>query len=295
MLQLADHTGGLTDAADAAAMRRRSSIEARSDVSERRRMEQDLRHALADGSFVLHYQPRFCLSTGALIGAEALIRWSHRKRGLIPASSFMPFAERTGIINEVGAWTLAAACREAAGWPAIAAGDKPLVSINVSARQVTNHTLLEQVAAALDGSGLAPERLELELTELVLLDDDADTLLTLAALRDLGVGLALDDFGAGPASLFTLKRLPLTAMKLDRSLVRELPHDREDCAIISAVINTGHALGLELVAEGVETAAQQTFLAEIGCDAAQGYLFSQPLTAEKFVHGISHGFNGGRR
>ena len=252
-------------------------------------MEQDLRHALTENGFVLHYQPRLCLATGALLGAEALIRWSHRKRGLIPAGSFIPFAERSGIIKEVGAWTLAAACREAAAWPATAAGDAPQVSVNVSAHQVMDHTLLEQVAAALDGSGLAPERLELEITEPVLLDREPDTLLVLAALRDLG--LLLDDFGTG-ASLFTLKRLPLTALKLDRSLVRDLPQDRADCAIIAAVVSTGHALGLDLVAEGVETAAQQIFLAGTGCDAAQGYLFSQPLTAEKFVQGISHGFTG---
>lgn len=295
MLQFADQTVGMIPDVDAAAARRRGStaMEAKSDVCERRRMEQDIRHALAENGFVLHYQPRFCLATGALLGAEALIRWSHRKRGLIPAGSFIPLAERSGIINEVGAWVLATACREAAGWPATEAGDvAPLVSVNVSARQMMDDKLLEQVAAALDDSGLPPERLELEITEPVLLAGELETLLMLAALRDLGVGLALDEFGTGAASLFALKRLPLTAMKLDRSLVRELPHDDEDRAIISAVVSTGHALGLDLIAAGVETAAQQVFLAETGCDAAQGYFFSQPLTADKFAHGIRHGFAG---
>ena len=295
MLHYADQTLDVIGEVGVATDRRRGSavIEAKSDVSERRRMEHDIRQALAENGFVLHYQPRFCLATGALLGAEALIRWSHRKRGLIPAGSFIPLAERSGIINEVGAWVLTTACREAAGWPAAVAGQMPpLVSINVSARQMMDHKLLEQVAAALDSSGLPPERLELEITEPVLLNGELETLLILAALRDLGVGLALDDFGTGAASLFTLKRLPLTAMKLDRSLVRDLPHDGEDCAIISAVVNTGHALGLDLIAAGVETAAQQLFLAGIGCDAAQGYFFSQPLTADKFAYGTSHGFAG---
>jgi EAL domain-containing protein (putative c-di-GMP-specific phosphodiesterase class I) len=280
-------------------LRRSSSIDVKSDVAERRRMEQDIKHALAENGFVLHYQPRFCLSTGKLQGVEALIRWSHRKRGLIPPGSFIPLAERSGIINEIGSWVLTNACREAASWSAIGVeaglepGDAPLVSVNVSARQLVDDALLDQVALALESSGLPPEQLELEITEAVLLDDEVETLLILAALRDLGVGLSLDDFGTGAASLFTLKRLPLTAMKLDRSLVRDLPHQAEDRAIISAVIHTGHALGLDMIAEGVETAAQQSFLAEIGCDAAQGYFFSQPLSAEKLAHGIRHGFAGG--
>ncbi len=257
-------------------------------------MEQDIRQALAENGFVLHYQPRFCLATGRLQGAEALIRWSHRKRGLIPAGSFIPLAERSGIINDIGSWVLATACREAASWSGSNAetGDAPLVSVNVSARQLMDDALLEQVAAALELSGLPPEQLELEITEAVLLDDEVETLLILAALRDLGIGLSLDDFGTGAASLFTLKRLPLTAMKLDRSLVRDLPQQAEDRAIIAAVVDTGHALGLDLIAEGVETGAQQGFLAEIGCDAAQGYFFSQPLTGDKLAHGIQHGFIG---
>ncbi len=294
MLHCADQTLEMIGEIGSAERRRGgAATEARSDVSERRRMEQDIRQALAENGFALHYQPRFCLATGALVGAEALIRWSHRKRGLIPAGSFIPLAERSGIINDVGAWVLTTACREAAGWPSAIAGEAPpLVSINVSARQMTDHKLLEQVAAALDSSGLPPERLELEITELVLLDGELETLLILAALRDLGIGLALDDFGTGAASLFTLKRLPLTAMKLDRSLVRDLPHDGEDRAIISAVVSTGHALGLDLIAAGVETAAQQLFLAGIGCDAAQGYFFSQPLPADKFAYGVGHGFAG---
>ncbi len=293
MLQYADQTVGMIDEVEVASARRRGSapVEAKSDISERRRMEQDIRHALNENGLLLHYQPRFCLRSGSLLGAEALVRWSHRKRGLISAGSFIPLAERSGVINEVGAWVLMTACREAAGWSVSVGGDTPPhVSVNISARQMMDHTLLEQVAAALDESGLPPDRLELEITEPVLLDDDLETLLILAALRDLGVGLSLDDFGTGAASLFTLKRLPLTAMKLDRSLVRDLPRDAEDCAIISAVVSTGHALGLEMIAEGVETEAQHVFLAGIGCDAAQGYFFSQPLTADKFAYGISHGF-----
>ncbi len=149
--------------------------------------------------------------------------------------------------------------------------------MNVSARQLHDGALLDQVAAALEESGLMPECLELELTESLLIEVETETLLVLSAIRDLGVGLALDDFGTGYASLAVLKRLPLTAMKLDRSLVRDLPGDREDAAIVRAVVETGHALGLHVVAEGIETEAQRVFLASIGCDEGQGYLFGQPV------------------
>ena len=149
--------------------------------------------------------------------------------------------------------------------------------MNVSARQLQDGVLLAQVAQALHHSGLSPDRLELELTESLLVDAGEETFFTLSALRDLGVGLALDDFGTGFASLAMLKRLPLTVMKLDRSLVREVPHDREDTAIVRAVADTGRALGLTVVAEGIETEAQRDFLAGIGCDQGQGFLFSRPV------------------
>lgn len=246
----------------------------RAEAAARRRLQRDLTAAIQTDGFLLYYQPRLSLESGAQVGAEALIRWPHHRRGLIPPSDFIPHAEQTGQIVALGGWVLEAGCREAAAWPSTCA-----VSVNVSARQLAEGALLGQVAQALERSGLPPDRLELELTESLLIEFSLETLLTLSAIRDLGVGLALDDFGTGFASLAMLKRLPLTVMKLDRSLVRDLPRDREDAAIVRAIIATGHALGLVVVAEGIETESQRAFLSGCGCDEGQGYLFSHPLPA----------------
>ncbi len=261
-------------------MRRRpmNFPDGKAEANMRRRMEQDLRQAVAQEAFTLHFQPRFSCRDGHPVGAEALIRWTHRRRGLVSPAYFIPLAEQNGLIVKIGAFSLRTACMEAAKW----ADTQSVVSVNVSSRQLAERALLTQVATALEESGLEPERLELELTESMLLHVDADTLFGLSALRDLGVGLALDDFGTGFASLGMLRRLPLTAMKIDRSLVRDLPDDREDVAIARAAIQTGHAMGLRVVAEGVETEAQRDFLTAIGCDEGQGYLFARPLPAEEF-------------
>ncbi len=251
--------------------RYRVDPEPRAQSAQQRRMARDLAAAVAEESFVLHYQPRIDLARGGWTGAEALIRWPHRRKGLVPPSAFIPLAERTGQITPIGGWVLRTACIEALTW------GQAMVSVNVSARQLADGALLGQVADALENSGLDPDRLEIELTESMLVDVGLETLLTLSAIRDLGVGIALDDFGTGFASLAMLKRLPLTVMKLDRSLVRDLPVDREDAAIVRAVIATGHALGLMVVAEGIETEAQRAFLSASGCDEGQGYLFSHPI------------------
>lgn len=265
--------------------RQRATDEARAEASERRQVEQDLRQAVSQESLTLHYQPRVNLRSGTsmgtpmgtpmgtITGAEALIRWPHRRRGMIAPAFFIPLAEQSGLITRIGAFVLRAACAEAMLWP----DPGLIISVNVSARQLSEQVLLGQVAAALEISGLPAERLELELSESMLLHVDTDTLLCLAVLRDLGIGLALDDFGTGYASLGMLKRLPLTVMKLDRSLVRDLPDDREDVAIARAAVQTGQALGLRVVAEGIETAPQRDFLAAIGCDEGQGHLFARPL------------------
>lgn len=252
---------------------RLSPIDRPGEAATVRRLERELRAATAAGAFTLHYQPRLSLATGEIEANEALIRWPDRKRGMIPPNTFIPIAERSDLINLIGAWVLVEACTEAVGW------GKFNLSVNVSARQLQSGVLPVQLAMALEHSGLPPDRLELELTESMLVDGSTDTLLALSAIRDLGVGLALDDFGTGFASLSMLKRLPLTVMKLDRSLVRELPMNREDAAIVRAVIATGHAMRLTVVAEGIETEAQRAFLSGIGCDEGQGYLFSHPLPA----------------
>ena len=242
-----------------------------------RRLRRDLTAATAHEGFVLHYQPRVALRSGVVTGAEALIRWPHRKRGLMAAGSFIPVAEEAGLITDIGAWVLRTACAAAIGW-----GGCVRIAVNVSARQLHDQELLRQIGESLEGSGLDPERLEIELSEAILMDDNLDTLLALSAIRDLGVGITLDDFGAGFASLSMLKRLPLEQIKLDRALVRTLPDDAEDVAIVQAIVDTGHALGLGVVAEGVETEAQRSLLVAMGCDQAQGYLFSQPLPEEQF-------------
>ena len=242
-----------------------------------RRLRRDLTTATAHDGFVLHYQPRVALRSGALTGAEALIRWPHRKRGLMAAGSFISVAEQAGLISDIGGWVLRAACAAAVGW-----GQRVRIAVNVSARQLQDQDLLRQIGEALDDTGLDPEMLEIELSEAILTDDNLDTLLVLSALRDLGVGVTLDDFGAGVASLAMLKRLPLEQIKIDRALVRTLPDEPEDVSIVQAIVDTGHALGLRVIAEGVETEAQRSLLAAIGCDQAQGYLFSQPLPEEQF-------------
>jgi EAL domain-containing protein (putative c-di-GMP-specific phosphodiesterase class I) len=248
-------------------------IDDRMNAATRRRLERGLRVAAAAGALILHYQPRLCLATGKVVATEALIRWPDRGQGLIPPSIFIPIAERSDLINLIGAWVLVEACKEASYWNGIR------LSVNVSARQLQSGVLPIQLAMAFEQSGLSPDRLELELTDSLLVDSSTDTLLALSAIRDLGIGLALDDFGTGFASLSMLKRLPLTVMKLDRLLVRELPTSREDAAIVQGVIETGRAMRLTTVAEGIETEAQRAYLSGIGCNEGQGYLFSHPVPA----------------
>jgi EAL domain-containing protein (putative c-di-GMP-specific phosphodiesterase class I) len=188
---------------------------------ERRRLEQELRHTLSLDGFVLHYQPLIVLASGAIAGGEALIRWLHRKRGMVAPGLFLPVAERGVLGSHIGGWVLRTACVEAATWPATTT-----IAVNVSPRHLGDGSLLEHVAEALQLSGLPAERLA------ALLDVDLDVLLALAALRDLGIGIAFDNFGAGYASLGVLRQLPLTAVKLDRALVRSVPADGEDAAIV---------------------------------------------------------------
>jgi EAL domain-containing protein (putative c-di-GMP-specific phosphodiesterase class I) len=258
-------------AEDAALQRFRETPSARRIGAERRRREQELRQAINRRELVLHYQPLVSLSSGAICGAEALVRWPHKRRGLVPAADFAPMAEQAGLTAEIGGWAMLEACSAAAAWPV-----QIPVSVAVAARQLDDDALLDQVAGALAASGLAPERLELELGEESLIGCQTETLLSLAALRDLGVGLALDDFGVGAGSLSLLKRLPLTTLKLGGAMLRDLPRNREDAAIARAVVEAGHALDFIVVAEGVETDAQRAFLVSIGCDAGQGALFGAP-------------------
>lgn len=250
----------------------------RAEAADRRRMERELAAATREGRLALHYQPRLMLESGRPVGAEALIRWPHRKRGLISQGMFLPIAERSGQVVEIGAWALVTACQDAAAWP-----ETSVVAVNIAACHLAAPSLLGHVAAALETSGLPPERLELGIGERVLQDVDSDVFLALAAVRDLGVGLAVDDFGCAVGSLTMLRRLPLTMLRLDRALVRDLVGEHELLAITRAVTGTGHALGLRVGAVGIETERQRVVLTECGCDEGQGPLFGHPMIAGRLV------------
>jgi EAL domain-containing protein (putative c-di-GMP-specific phosphodiesterase class I) len=249
------------------------TVDTRAEAAQRRRLRRDLGAAAAGDAFVLTYRPRLSLATGRHSAAEAEIAWPHRRRGVVSAKGLLRCAGEAGLLVEIGGWMLATACTEAANWPTIA------VSVAVSPRQLTEGALARQAAAALEASGLAPDRLDLLLPEGALEDGDGDTLLALAAIRDLGVGVTVDEFGNGAASLTLLKRMPLTGVKLARTLVRDLPRDGDDAAIVRAVIDAAHALGLAVIADGIESDAQRAFLARSGCDEGQGPFFGQRLPA----------------
>ena len=242
------------------------------EMQARRLLELDLRLALGRGQFELFYQPLIDLHTQAPGGFEALLRWRHPDRGMIPPDKFIPLAEEIGAIRQIGEWVLRQACLAAASWP-----DDLHVSVNLSPAQCRTRDLVDTVAAALSESGLAPDRLELEITETVMLQDTATTLAILHDLRDIGVRIAMDDFGTGYSSLSYLRRFPFDRIKIDQSFVRELGQ-RGDCdAIVRAVIGLSRDLGMATTAEGVETPEQLRALAQAGCSNIQGYLFSPPV------------------
>jgi EAL domain-containing protein (putative c-di-GMP-specific phosphodiesterase class I) len=236
-----------------------------------------LRLALVRNEFELHYQPQIDLTSGMLIGREALIRWRHPEMGLVSPARFIPLAEDSGLIKPIGAWVLREACMQNRRW--IDAGMAPVpVAVNVSGVQLDGR-MVEQVSAALAESGLPADLLELEVTESVLVENTALAQEQLQQLKQLGVQLSIDDFGTGYSSLAYLKRLPLGKLKIDQSFVRNLTEDANDQAICNAVVSMGHSLRLLVIAEGVETAAQARMLREMGCDEAQGYLIARPLPA----------------
>ncbi|MDQ0586221.1 putative bifunctional diguanylate cyclase/phosphodiesterase [Variovorax paradoxus] len=239
-------------------------------------LREGLRHATARGEFHLVYQPQVEMGSGQVTGVEALIRWQHPERGLVSPVQFIPLAEETGLIVPIGEWVLRTACFQNKAWqdaglPAFS------VSVNVSARQFRERTLIEQVAKALEESGLEARFLELELTESMVMEDLEKALLSMKALQAMGVQFSIDDFGTGYSSLSALKRFPIARLKIDRAFVRDIPGDEEDKAIAKAIISLGHELNLKVIAEGVETEQQLEFLRAHGCDEMQGYLFSRPV------------------
>ncbi|MFM2088205.1 MAG: hypothetical protein RLZZ237_3074, partial [Pseudomonadota bacterium] len=246
----------------------------------RMRLETGLRHALAEQQLLLHYQPKYALASGRIIGAEALVRWCHPEHGMIPPADFIPLAESTGLVVQVGEWVLEAACAQAQAWKQ--AGLPPIrLAVNVSAREFTS-ALPARVAATLARYGLEAAWLELEITESTLMHNIERVIGIMDRITALGVALSLDDFGTGYSSLSYLKRFPIDTLKIDRSFTTGIPTDTSDCAIASTIISIAQQLHHKVIAEGVETAEQLAFLKSAGCDEVQGYLFSRPLPAAEF-------------
>lgn len=248
-------------------------------VEARVRMESALRHAVDRKELVLHYQPQLALNCDEVAGVEALVRWNSAGFGFLHPGEFIPLAEESGLIHELGAWVLREACRQMQAWQA-AGLDLGRVAVNLSVLQIEQQRLAEQVAGILRETGLAPERLELEVTESTIMRHPDKALATLRELKTLGVRLTIDDFGTGHSSLAVLKRLPFNRVKIDQAFVREIGRDANDEAICRTVIELGRNLGLETVAEGVEREEQAAFLRAEGCGFAQGFLFGRPLSAD---------------
>ncbi|MEC9432729.1 MAG: EAL domain-containing protein [Pseudomonadota bacterium] len=259
------------EAGDAIRLYDRRMDEAQRDRSA---LAMELRAGLAADAFELHFQPQTLLSDGAVTGYEALIRWRHPSRGLLSPDAFIPVAERTGLIRDIGVWVLHAACREAATWP-----DGLRVAVNVSPRQLAQGDFVELVGDALLASGLAPERLELEITEASMIEDHAQLRAVMVALKGLGVRVAMDDYGAGYASLAALRNFPFDKIKIDREFVETLGEDPQSTAIVRSTLMLGRALNIPVLAEGVTTEAGRRILEEEGCQEGQGFLFGRPVPA----------------
>jgi diguanylate cyclase len=248
----------------------------------------DLRMAMGRQELVLYYQPKFDAHTHAMLGAEALIRWKHPTRGLVLPGDFIPLAEKIGLIVPIGDWTVQEACRQLSEWRALGHTDWT-VAVNLSAVQFNHPNLLDLVQRSLERYGLDPGRLVLEITESTAMHDPNASMNILQKLHKMGVRISIDDFGTGYSSLLYLKRLPARELKIDRGFVRQLSPETEDAAIISAIVALGQTLNLEIVAEGVETLAQQEFLTGLGCNSLQGFLLGRPMPPDQLIAAIAEG------
>jgi EAL domain-containing protein (putative c-di-GMP-specific phosphodiesterase class I) len=245
-------------------------------------LERELRRAIEQEQMQLYYQPKRCLKTNNLIGAEALLRWQHPVYGDIPPDRFIPLAEETGLIIVLGDWVLRQACRQMQQWQQQHAPFGPL-SVNLTGIQMRQPNLLDSICGMLEENDLAPELLQLEITESFIMNQAEEALSLLHQFKALGIQLAIDDFGTGYSSLSYLKRLPVDTLKIDQSFVHGLPNDSNDVAIVRAIIALGRSMQLTVIAEGVETTAQERFLAVEGCEQIQGFVISRALDADAFA------------
>ncbi len=260
--------------------------EMQAQVDTQRQLEKELRKAFDAKQFSLNFQPLYD-SNNKIINAEALLRWHHPDRGWISPAEFIPLAEETGLIISLGDWVLRETCRQLKSWETIEAGNKhfslPLIAVNVSPKQFRQPNFVAQISAILEEYKIRPDRLELELTEGIVIADVDDTINKMNALQSLGIHIAIDDFGTGYSSLAYLKRLPINVLKIDQSFVRDIAQDKDNSVIVETIISMARHLGLDTTAEGVETGEELNFLAAQGCNTFQGYYFSKPLTADEFA------------
>lgn len=248
---------------------------------ERLTLQNALRRALERDELELYYQPKIAILTGHIVGAEALLRWHHSELGMLPPAAFIPIAEECGFIVDIGDWVLRSACDQAARWEQ--AGYPPLaISVNVSRAQLAQNRLVDTLRALQAARRLGRDRIVLELSESVLMNDADESIRMLKTLRDMGMVLSLDDAGTGGSSLIHLERFPLDEIKIDRSCVSALPASPADGTVVQTIVALAHNLGLRVVAEGVETAHQLRYLAQLGCDEYQGFLYSPPVPAAQF-------------
>lgn len=254
-------------------------------AAERLDLERDMRRALDNAQFTLAYQPKVDLKTGRLTGVEALLRWRHPSRGQIPPAKFIPLAEETGLIVPIGEWVIRTCCEQIRAWQDAGLAGLP-VAVNLSERQLRQPSLVPDVARILDETGVSGESLVIELTESLVMSDIDANLRALHRFKDMGLSIAVDDFGTGHSSLSYLKRLPIDSLKIDREFIKDLCDDHDDRAIVDAIVSLSHSLHLTVIAEGVEKEPQAEFLRQIGCDEMQGFLYSRPLPApalERFI------------
>ena len=252
-----------------------------SEIIRKAKLEKELRKAVVNGELVLHYQPQLDVRTGLIRGVEALVRWQHPERGLLPPFEFIELAEETGLITDIGDWVLGAACAEQVRW--CEKGLPPLsVSVNVSSIQMESGELGKKISTIIESTSMKPDMLILELTENTLVDTTEKIIDQMKHFRAMGVAIEIDDFGTGYSSLSYLKRFPINALKIDRAFIMDLPDDKNDLAIVSGVIALAHNMELSIVAEGIETEEQLRLLESLDCDFLQGYYISRPLPSKEF-------------